>query len=240
MNSASLSSLRKTQPLGKNRTPLLLKCVKRSEAISICSDTCQPFLCAPRSCPRVIAWTVRKILWSPLWDTNSCGGISREQFWNFEFVYIWSDMYKCSFGENRKASLKCVSQKVRQGAAMLQKYLHVGCCECVRQQKTPSFSHSGIRQTAPSLYLFVKLPSFYTGAITLIYWSYRYILLDKFLLISLLGTSFIHAFFPLLICTMQPFSAGYTQATVMFYVNCTNRGLPRILWELSKDTLYPG
>lgn len=57
------------------------------------------------------------------------------------------------------------------------------------------------------------------------------ILLDKFLLIILLGASWggilTHScIFVLLICTVQPFNAGYTQATVMFYVNCTSKICP--------------
>lgn len=131
----------------------------------------------------------------------------------------------------------------RQAAAVSASRLPWRACVC--QQEASSFSHSGIQETTPSLHLFAKLSSLLYQSncpvlLTLLITSYWIVSFGERLLGASWGGNLTHScIFSLHICAVQPFSATYTRATLMFYVNCINRGLPRMQWELEKDAFHP-
>lgn len=117
---------------------------------------------------------------------------------------------------------------------MLQSYLHVGGHEeDICTSKRLLHSHAQTFSTQHSLSVSLSHShAFYSRAIALIYWSDQYLCLEP----HELAFSFIHAFV-LGPYAVQSFSAGYTQVTVAFCVNCTNRGLPGVPSELGKEAL---
>ena len=157
-------------------------------------------------------------------------------------------MPKCTFRETREAYLKCDLEKVRQVADRLQRFLHAGCHEeNVCAGRRPLHSHTQALDNS------TLLPSLCQAHIPFIPgqspWFTEFpdnFLLEDFLLITSawsfmrwLCPSFMHSRLHPSTTNMQSFRAGYTQAP-MFYINCINKSLPRIQWELGKDALCPG